>query len=289
MSNERPVARPDARKSLPVLRQEWLGCTHCDLGQRRIDMQGSFVFGEGTPRGIMFVGEGPGVEEEREGRPFVGRSGALLRRVLMQLGLEEFYITNIVCCRSCVPQVDGDGQPVFRKNYKTKIMEPAYKDEPPTPPQYFACLPRLHEEIYLVDPIVIVGLGGKACEALRNGKSITITRDRGEAEHISVPGAGFRPSVTKDQKWTRKVKGEVITPVEQNEVRYHFIPTLHPAYVIRKLADQGPDSPFRHFVKDIKKAIATYEAYLEMVFGIVPQSRINLDEEDMQQQLQGED
>ncbi len=288
MSNEQPAVRPDARKSLPILRQEWSACVRCDLGQRRINMQTSFVFGEGTQRGIMFVGEGPGVEEEREGRPFVGRSGSLLRRVLMQLGLEDYYLTNAVCCRSCVPQTDGDGQPVFRKNYQTKLMEPAYKDEPPTPPQYLACLPRLHEEIYLVDPIVIVGLGGKACEALR-GKTITITRDRGEAEHISIPGGGWRPSVTKDQKWTRKVKGNVITPVEQNEVRYHFIPTLHPAYVLRKLADQGPDSPFRQFVKDIKKAITTYEAYLEMVFGIVPHGRGGLDEDEMQSQIQGED
>lgn len=271
-----------------MLRQEWASCTRCDLGHRRIAMQGSFVFGQGVQRSIMFVGEGPGVEEEREGVPFVGKSGTLLRKVLMQLGLTDFYLTNTVCCRSCVPQVDGEGQPVFRKNWKTKVMEPAFKDEPPTPPQYLACLPRLHQEIYLVDPIVIVGLGGKACEALL-GKSITITRDRGEASHISIPGASYKPSVTKDQKWRRKVKGVVADPVEQNEVRYHFIPTLHPAYVIRKLADQGEDSPFRHFVTDIKKAIRVYESYLGMVFGEVPTSRVDLDEQAMQEQLQGED
>lgn len=271
-----------------MLRDDWSSCTRCELGQRRINLQGAFVFGEGVPRTIMFVGEGPGVEEEREGRPFIGRSGLILRRVLMQLGLEEYYISNIVCCRSCTPQVDGDGQPVFRKNYKTRVMEPVFKDETPTPPQYLACLPRLHEEIYLVDPIVVVGLGAAACEALR-GKRITITRDRGEAEHISVPGAGFRPKVTKDQKWMRRVKEEIVTPVEQNEVRYHFIPTLHPAYVARKLADQAPDSPFRQFVKDIKQAIRTYEEYLKMTFGEVPSRRLDLDEDEMQLQLQGED
>jgi uracil-DNA glycosylase len=253
-------------------------------------MGGNFVFGHGALRSIMFVGEGPGKDEETEGLPFVGKSGALLRRVLMQLGVgqDDFYLTNTVCCRSCAPQVDGEGQPIFRKNYKSKLMEPAYKDEPPTPPQYMACLPRLHEEIYLVDPIVVVGLGGKACEALR-GKSITITRDRGDTEHIAIPGGSFRPLVTKDNKWQRKVKGEVGCPVEQNEVRYHFIQTLKPEYVIRKLADQGKDSPFRQFVSDIKKAIRTYEGYLQMVFGEVPSRRVDLDEDEMQQQIQGQD
>jgi DNA polymerase len=273
-----------------MLRQAWANCTRCELGQRRINVQGNFVFGHGAVRGIMFVGEGPGKEEEIEGLPFVGKSGSLLRKVLMQLGLapEDYYLTNTVCCRSCSPQADGAGQPIFRKNYKTKLMELAFKDEPPTPPQYLACLPRLHEEIYLVDPIVIVGLGAKACEALR-GKSITITRDRGDAEHISIPGASSRPSVTKDHKWTRKQKGEVVSPMTPNEVRYHFIPTLHPAYVIRKLADEDEKSPFRHFVADIKKAIRTYETYMELVFGEVPSRRVDLDENEMHQQIQATD
>ncbi len=284
------AVRPDARKTLTELREEWRSCVACDLGRRRLAVEGAFVFGQGVTNSIMLIGEGPGVEEERSGSPFVGKSGTLLRRILERIGMDEVYVTNLVSCRSCVPQVDGSGQPVFRKNYKTGQQEPAYKDEPPTPPQYLACAPRLYEEIYLVDPVVIVGLGGKACEALL-GRPITITRDRGETHQISVPGASFVPSLTeKKQEWARKTKQGLVTPTEQNLVRYHFIPTLHPAYVIRKLEDQAPDSPFRQLVADLRKALKTYETYREMVYGIVPTRHPNeSDDQDLHAQLRYED
>lgn len=286
-SPESPVVRPDARKTLAELAQEWASCDACDLGKRRFEMQGSFVFGGGARNAVMLIGEGPGVEEEAEGMPFVGRSGQLLRKVLENLNFDQVYMTNTVCCRSCAPVMDMEtGLPMMRKDRRTGISLPMYKDEPPTPPQCNACLPRLYEQIYLVDPVVIVGLGGKACETLL-GKSVTITRDRGEttAMEISIPGASFRPRVTEGGKWRRKIAGVEQDPVEQNEVRYHFIPTLHPAYVIRLLADQGPNNPFQQFVTDIKKAIQTYEAYLQMAFGHVPQRQIALRDEDLQRQL----
>jgi DNA polymerase len=285
MSSEAAV-RPDARKTLRVLREEWASCTRCDLGTRRLAVEGKFVFGAGAREAIMLIGEGPGVEEEAEGEPFVGRSGDLLRRTLRMLGFkdyEEYYLTNLVTCRSCVAQLDADNLPMFRGKRQL------FKDEPPTPPQYTQCLPRLYEEIYLVDPVVIVGLGAKTCEALMK-RHITITRDRGDTSHISIPGAGFRPVVTEKRgEWYRKVKGVMHAPIEQNEVQYLFVPTLHPAYVARKLADQGPDSPFQQLVADLKKAIRTYETYLETVFGTAPQQRVEMNAHDMQHQIQSED
>jgi uracil-DNA glycosylase len=287
MPSPGPAAvRPDARKTLRVLREEWESCTRCDLGTRRIATEGHFVFGSGARQGIMLIGEGPGVEEERAGEPFVGRSGQLLRSVLAMLGFadeSEYYLSNLVACRSCTAQLDNDNLPIFRG--RTQV----FRDEPPTPPQYNQCLPRLYEEIYLVDPVVIVGLGAKTCEALMQ-KHVTITRDRGDTAHIAIPGAGFRPVVTdKKQEWYRKIKGEWQAPVEQNDVLYHFVPTLHPAYVARKLADQGADSPFQQFASDLKKAIRTYEAYLEAVFGVTPQQRGEARSEDMQKKLQSEE
>jgi uracil-DNA glycosylase len=282
--------RPDARKTLVELREEWRSCTRCELGQRRITVGGEFVFGQGVTGSIMLIGEGPGVEEEQQGVPFVGNKsgGTLLRRILEKLGMNEVYITNLVSCRSCTPQVDGSGQPVFRKNYRTKQLELAYKDEPPTPPQYLACAPRLYEEVYLVDPVVIVGLGGKACEALL-GRPITITRDRGKTHQIYVPGASYAPNLTeKKQEWARKNKLGLTTPTEQNLVRYHFIPTLHPAYVIRTLEDQSPNSTFRQLVADLRRAQKTYETYCEMVYGIVPTRRdedTDTSDHDLHQQM----
>ena len=283
------IVRPDARKTLTRLQQEWSSCIRCDLGVRRIDVGGSFVFGRGMPGGIMFIGEGPGMEEERLGAPFVADSGTMFHRILQMLGLDEWYETNLVSCRSCAQQIDGTGAPMVRKHWKTGTPEMIYKDEPPTPPQYMACMPRLHEEIYLVDPTVIVGLGGKACEALM-GHPITITRDRGEPAHIEISGASFSPVLTEKKKeWLHRTGKELHTINEQNMVRYYFMPTLHPAYVIRKLKDMAPDSPFRQLVIDIKKAIRAHETYREMVFGTVPTHRPSIDDEEMHRQLSAED
>lgn len=280
--------RPDARKTLLELREEWESCVKCELGTKRIEREGHFVFGQGFGHSVMLIGEGPGVEEEETGAPFVGKSGRILRKVLSVLGLTDFYITNIVCCRSCTQVLAADGAPLMRMNYKKKQSLPVYKDEPPLPMQKAACRPRLLEEIYMVDPIVIVGLGGPACEALL-GHSITITRDRGETEHIAIPGASYRPVLTeKKQQWLRKVGGEFVAPTEQNEVYYHFIPTLHPAYVARELADKGPGNAFQKFVADLKKAVTTYDTYLETAFGVIPTPREDLNAEELHYDIESE-
>lgn len=281
------LVRPDARKSLLQLREEWRSCVRCPLGVKRLEREGQFVFGQGTLNSIMLIGEGPGVDEEEAGVPFIGNSGKLLHKILALIGMTEFYMTNIVTCRSCAPQENPDGTPAMRvRNFITKIPEPVYKDEPPTPLHYNACLPRLHEEIYLVDPIVIVGLGGTACEVLEGGH-VTITRDRGKPVQIEIPGASFSPSLTeKKEAWARKGK---VAPTEQNMVRYHFIPTLHPAYVIRKLSDQHLDSPLMQLVNDLRTALKTYETYRELVYNILPTSTtVNDDNDYIQKQFQQE-
>ncbi len=286
------MVQPDAHKTLAVLRSEWENCTDCALGERRLAVGGKFVFGRGASRGILFVWEGPGAEEEKYGAPFIGRSGELLGRVLDRLGCQQYYLTNLVSCRSCAPVTDAEGNPRMRKNWTTKSLEQVYQDEPPTPPQCEACLPRLYEEIYLVDPVLIVGLGGKAAEVLLR-KSVTITQTHGEATQIHIPGHGFRASLTdKRREWVRKVKGEYIQPTEQNKVYYHFIPTFHPAYVARHLKDDRITSPFRLFVRDLHKALKTYETYMELAFGVVPSEREQDNAvfyEKLQAELKGDD
>ena len=248
---------PDIRKSLAVLCEEWQDCTACDLGLRRAASGGSFVFGEGSPNGILFIGEGPGKTEEKEGRPFVGESGELLRSIIDKLKIASYsYITNIVGCRSCTPMTDEHGLPIVRGN------GPLYKDEPPLPAYVTACRPRLEEEIYLVDPVVIVTLGGEAASALA-GRPVAITKERGEPFHASIDGASVVPSLTdKKKQWARKVKGEVHMPVEPFQVRYLVVPTFHPAYVLRKLADRGPNNPMDKFVDDVRLAADIHERYL---------------------------
>jgi uracil-DNA glycosylase len=282
------TVRPDARKPLTQLKEEWAACVKCELGTARIEREGHFVFGQGLGHCVMFVGEGPGAEEEANGAPFVGKSGRILRRVLSVLGLSDYYLTNIVCCRSCALVKNADGSPMMRKSFKNGQYYPVYKDEPPLPMQKAACRPRLLEEIYIVDPIVIVGLGGPACEALL-GHSITITRDRGETSQIAIPGASYRPVLTeKKQQWLRKVGGEDVAPTEQNEVLYYFVPTLHPAYVARELPDKGPGNAFQKFVADLQKAVRTYDTYLETVFGVVPADREGLNAEELHYDIESE-
>lgn len=127
--------------SLAELEREALQCRRCRLAAGRTRV----VFGVGNPRAdIMFVGEGPGREEDLQGEPFVGRSGALLDRLAAEeLGMDRrsIYIANVVKCRP-----------------------PGNRD--PLPDEVEACSPYLREQISLVDPKVVVTLGNFATRAL---------------------------------------------------------------------------------------------------------------------------
>jgi len=250
----------DARKPLEALREEWKNCTRCSLGERRVAVGGSFVFGEGAPRGLLLLAEGPGQVEEERGAPFVGPSGDLLRTVLSLLEIKHYYMMNVVACRSCSHATDQAGQPIFRHR-KGKPSEPLYRDEAPNKVQVAACSPRVFEQIYLIDPILIVSMGVPATEFLLN-RSVTINMERGREREIGIPGAAFVPSVTEKRGvWHRKINGVMQAPVEQNKVRYLVLPTLHPAYVLRNKDDKRPTGPPRMFVSDLRKAHQIYKQY----------------------------
>lgn len=274
--------RIDARKSLPVLKQEWENCTACTLGARRTNVGGHFVFGEGTPHAIMFIGEGPGEQEEWEGRPFVGPAGKLLHGVMEKCNCPEYYVTNLVSCRSCEPRLDKEtGMPIVKMVRGVPV--PRFQDISPLPVQQQACRNRLLEEIYLVDPVIIVTLGVPASEAVL-GRSVTITREHGRAETISIPGATAKPSLTETKRaWRRKVNGEISWPTVTNEVRYLVIPTVHPSFVLRKTADLTSKGPFNNFVNDIRFAVKLYERYLIEVQKREPHFNINANFDDLEE------
>jgi DNA polymerase len=129
-------------------------CTRCALheGRRQI------VFGDGNPDAdLLFVGEGPGEQEDQKGLPFVGRAGELLTRMIERgLGLrrEDVYICNIVKCRP-----PGNRTPL--------------------PGEVAACRPFLDGQIDAVAPRVIVALG-KPATSLLLGRDVSITRVRGQ-------------------------------------------------------------------------------------------------------------
>ena len=140
------------RVSWAQLYEDLSGCQRCRLCEHRTNV----VPGEGNPNArLMVIGEGPGQEEDRQGRPFVGRSGELLTRMIHAIGIErpEVYICNVVKCR-----------PPQNRN--------------PEPDEAQACLNYLRAQVALVRPKVIVLLGKVACRYTL-GEEIFITREHG--------------------------------------------------------------------------------------------------------------
>ena len=153
-------------------------CKKCPLGNGRINA----VFGEGKANAdVMFVGEGPGYHEDVQGRPFVGRSGELLDKQIAAMGLtrDEIYIANVVKCRP--------------PNNRTPVIT-----------EVEACRHYLQRQIAIIQPKVIITLGGPAAKLLLNTKE-GITRLRGMWHEYH----GVKPAI----------------PV---------MPTFHPAYLLRQ-------------------------------------------------------
>lgn len=136
---------PTTADRLAVLRDEKIGdCLLCCLCKGRKNV----VFGVGNPNAnLMFVGEGPGADEDAEGEPFVGRAGKLLDGMVAAMGLQRanVYIANTVKCR---PTMD----------------EERTRNRPPSPAEQEACSPFLVEQIDIVRPKVIVALGAIAAK-----------------------------------------------------------------------------------------------------------------------------
>jgi uracil-DNA glycosylase family 4 len=136
-----PVLRPDQKPPALTALSDLIGdCQRCQLSQGR----NKIVFADGDANAqIMFVGEGPGADEDAQGLPFVGRAGQLLNNMIGAMGLkrEQVYIANIVKCRP----------PLNRK---------------PEPEEANSCMPFLERQIEIVRPRVLVALGATAATYL---------------------------------------------------------------------------------------------------------------------------
>ena len=134
------VAVSQSSETLESIREDLGDCTRCKLHKGRQTL----VFGVGNPKAdLMFIGEGPGYEEDRQGLPFVGPSGQLLTKIIeaIQLTREEVYIANIVKCRP-----------------------PSNRD--PEPEEIAACRPFLERQVSSIRPRVICTLGRVATQAM---------------------------------------------------------------------------------------------------------------------------
>jgi len=176
--------------TLSEVEREASTCTRCPLAAGRTQV----VFGSGDPgAGLMFVGEGPGAEEDRQGLPFVGRSGELLDRLLEQevgFGRELCYIANVVKCRP-----------------------PGNRD--PEEAEIAACRPYLEAQISLINPAVVVTLGAFAIRALLGrGGGVTKLRGRTYPFGAGVLVPTFHPSAA-----LRAGGGEILAAMRADMVR----------------------------------------------------------------------
>ncbi|MFH1115366.1 MAG: uracil-DNA glycosylase [Pseudomonadota bacterium] len=186
----KPAQVAAADSPLEAVRRELGDCKRCPLHMNRKHI----VFGEGDPTArLMFIGEGPGADEDREGRPFVGRAGGLLTKMIQAMGMDrsEVYIANVVKCRP-----------------------PENRD--PEPQEKEACAPFLLAQIEAVDPEVIVTLGRVAAHAFLNTKD-PLGKIRGTFQYwkgIPVMPT-YHPSYLLRQEPDRKPKGDAWADLKQ--------------------------------------------------------------------------
>jgi DNA polymerase len=152
LSCEKIIINDNATDEFESLKNKVMKCKNCRLSKTRTHI----VFGEGNTKArLMFVGEGPGYDEDKMGRPFVGKAGILLDKIInaMTLTRNDVYIANIVKCRP-----PGNRNPL---NDEIKL-----------------CIGYLHKQIELINPELIVCLGSVATCALLDIKG-SITKMRG--------------------------------------------------------------------------------------------------------------
>jgi len=197
-------ARPASTQTIDLstldfdgLRRHAQGCEACRLCETRKNV----VFGVGDPRANwLFVGEGPGANEDEQGEPFVGQAGKLLDNMLRALGLQRddnVFIANVVKCRP-----------------------PGNRD--PLPDEIAACEGYLQRQIALIQPKIIVALGRFAAQTLLRSDA-TI----GALRRINAGGGNGAPS-----------EGTASTPVHHYE-GVPVVVTYHPAYLLRTPSDKA--------------------------------------------------
>ncbi len=202
-------ASPEKDVALNALYEKYKDCTRCRLGLSRIKI----VFGVGNPDSqVLFIGEGPGYEEDRRGEPFVGKSGQLLDKMMAAIGLSRqanAYIANIVKCHPMT---------------NPKTPDARGNDRPPTPDEVLTCSPILLQQIAILQPRVIMTLGSPSTKMILHTKD-AITGLRGKMVPFDVDY--FYPEITEVPEL--KLDAKTRESLRKTQV----IPTYHPAALLR--------------------------------------------------------
>ncbi len=241
-------------EQLQKLYDSWFKCQRCQLKDFRCDGMGTpiedIVFGDGNPNsGIMIVGEAPGEEEEKDLVPFVGRSGRLLNQILAATSADQ-SIKELVEWYSKVTHTKANEEKfhtaMFQWRHSNFFITNIVGCRPPEnrspiPPEIKACAERLHNLIYIVDPLVIIASGKTAAEALLN-KKIEVTMKRGDLYEMRMKG-------------------------KQGELNYPVVLTLHPSFLLRKADWNVRGGDYTKTVADFMRALKVYDFLQEKSFG----------------------
>jgi DNA polymerase len=182
------LSAAEKEAAMAKLRDEALACTQC---AHLVATRTQVVFGVGTVHAeLMLIGEAPGLDEDKEGEPFVGAAGQLLTKIIEATGLgrDKVYIANILKCR---PDTPGK----------------VYGNRKPRPEEMETCFPWVKRQIEIIQPKVMVALGGTAVEGLLGKMPSGITRLRGNWQaYRGVPVMPtFHPSyLLRNQSWVIK-------------------------------------------------------------------------------------
>ena len=193
---------PDKAQAMAELRERAMQCVKCaHLASARTNV----VFGVGSiDAELMFVGEAPGADEDLQGEPFVGLAGQTLTKMIKAMGFsrEQVYIANILKCRPDMPA----GSSGNRK---------------PTPEEMQTCIPYLHAQIDLIQPKVLVALGGTAVEGLLGKSGIMKLRGTWHTYRGIPLMPTFHPAyLLRNQSFTekRKVWEDLLAVMEKLEL-----------------------------------------------------------------------
>jgi uracil-DNA glycosylase family 4 len=203
------------QEQLKMLKAEWENCQKCPLCNTRKRV----VFGEGNPEAdIILISEAPGDEEDKCGRPFVGKCGELLNGMLEQVGIDRstWYITNLVGCRP-----------------------PPGRTEPLSA-EIDACIERVYKIIYTIDPVLIVSAGKLTLQSLV-GSRWGVTSERGKlfsSPYPEMKTTGERNGVSVPGKFFPK-KGD---NKKEYSLDYDLIPIVHPSFLLRDSTQRSDGS-----------------------------------------------
>ena len=204
----------------------WLDCTRCDLHKVRTRV----VIGYGnTKADVIFIESGPKGAEEAEGRPLAGHAGERLDDFLDILAIprDTVFVDGILGCRC--PYTINNGEE---------------KDRPPKKEEIAACLDRVLEAIYNIDPVLIVALGDVPLKAL-TGDTSSISKARGGIFECHIPG------------------------LEMSNVVYPVLATLHPS-ALKSSDRRKTGGTWEYFFEDMKLVKAIINETRKRYFGLTP-------------------